>query len=307
MIKVARVRVSKSIVGGCSSRQKFPHLALLSVCLVALALRLGIAVALPTLYYGDETFQTVEQAHRLTYGTGITPWEFVEGMRSWLLPGGLAGAMKVGEWLFGSNHGHVLGVMVFLALLSMAPVVCAFLWAYRENRTTGAGVLAGLACAVWFELVYFGPKALAEVVASHLLLFGYYLAQRDAEGPRGLGPVLAGVTLGLAVAIRPHLVPPTLLILVWTSHRAGFEWSVRVSLGTVMAVLGAGVLDWITWGLPFHSYWTYLRLNVLESGADKFGVSPWHYYFVWLIETWSWGLPVVAGLVLWGEIGRAHV
>ena len=38
----------------------------------------------------DEIYQTQEQAHRLVYGYGIVPWEFRDGVRSWILPGLLA-------------------------------------------------------------------------------------------------------------------------------------------------------------------------------------------------------------------------
>src|SRR4051812_6838058 len=61
--------------------------------LVALAilLRLVPILFVPSMNWGDEVFQTVEPAHRLVYGYGLMTWEFQLGMRSWLLPGAIAG------------------------------------------------------------------------------------------------------------------------------------------------------------------------------------------------------------------------
>ena len=76
------------------------------VLAVALVARLLPVFVFPSINYPDEVFQTLEQAHRLVFGTGLVPWEFVYGTRSWVLPGVLAGFMKPsmvvvyvgGEW-----------------------------------------------------------------------------------------------------------------------------------------------------------------------------------------------------------------
>ena len=77
------------------------------LCAIALSLRLYFAFASPNLAHPDEIFQNQEQAHRLVYGYGIVPWEFREGVRSWILPGLLAAVFKTSDlalpvigWLF---------------------------------------------------------------------------------------------------------------------------------------------------------------------------------------------------------------
>ena len=61
---------------------------------LALTARLLPVFIYPSLNYPDEIFQSVEQAHRLVYGNGLIPWEFVYGTRSWFLPGVIAGLME---------------------------------------------------------------------------------------------------------------------------------------------------------------------------------------------------------------------
>ena len=71
------------------------RLALPILLLAALALRVGNVWTQLYVVFSDETFQYFEQGHRLAFGSGVLPWEFQDGIRSWLLPGLLAGLMRL--------------------------------------------------------------------------------------------------------------------------------------------------------------------------------------------------------------------
>ncbi|HEV2964140.1 MAG TPA: mannosyltransferase, partial [Candidatus Angelobacter sp.] len=49
---------------------------LFCVLLLALLLRVGAAMRVPSMAHPDEIFQTQEPAHRLAYGYGIITWEW---------------------------------------------------------------------------------------------------------------------------------------------------------------------------------------------------------------------------------------
>ena len=52
-------------------------------------------------------------------------------------------------------------------------------------------------------------------------------------------------------------------------------------------LLGLGVLDWLTWGMPWHSAWRYFHFNISSgSSASQFGRQP----------GW-WYAPILAGMV----------
>src|SRR5215831_5868028 len=69
--------------------------------LVALAilLRLQPLLVEPSAVWPDEIFQTAEPAHLLVFGSGLVAWEFQLGVRSWILPGIIAGLMELSRAL----------------------------------------------------------------------------------------------------------------------------------------------------------------------------------------------------------------
>src|SRR5438045_1493040 len=131
--------------------------ALLGVVLLSVGLRLIPVLFLPSLNWDDEIFQATEPAHRLVFGYGIVAWEFQLGMRSWILPGTIAGLMQLSR-LIGDGPAYYLPLIATaLALLASAPVLCCFLWARRWYGTVPA-LVGGIVAAVAPELVYFGAR-----------------------------------------------------------------------------------------------------------------------------------------------------
>ena len=61
-----------------------------------------------------------------------------------------------------------------MSLISLTAVWFGFAWGKRASGMS-AGIIAASACAVWYELIYFAPKTLNEVLATHVLLPGLYL------------------------------------------------------------------------------------------------------------------------------------
>src|SRR5207248_6266932 len=101
--------------------------ALLGVVLLSVGLRLIPVLFLPSLNWDDEIFQATEPAHRLVFGYGIVAWEFQLGMRSWILPGTIAGLMQLSR-LIGDGPAYYLPLTATaLALPARAPALCRLL------------------------------------------------------------------------------------------------------------------------------------------------------------------------------------
>jgi hypothetical protein len=123
------------------------------VSLVAAAIPRFFALHDDSVFYPDEIFQTLEQAHRFAFGYGFIPWEFREAARSWLLPLVLGLTLKLAAAL-GMVRGPTLahfarGLMVLLAFVGQwATIRLAYL---RGGRA--AAILAGAIYAAFPLLI----------------------------------------------------------------------------------------------------------------------------------------------------------
>lgn len=282
-----------------SRKFRLATLLLSITILLALLLRVSVAFAFPNIFWPDEIFQTLEPAHRLSYGNGIVSWEFRIGTRSWVFPGVLAGVMRLTDWMGDGSSGYLAGVIIFLCLLSLIPILVAFLWGYRTSGLVAAFVSAGV-CSVWFELVYFAPKALNEVVAAHFLLLGVYLSVHGKCSQPRTRLFWAGCWYGLAIALRIHLLPAVVFATVYICRKDWRGWLSMVA-GILGPILAFGVVDAFTWSYPFQSFWQNVWINVVEGKSEQYGVSPWYAYLSFLIKSWSLALVPITLLAIVGS------
>lgn len=291
------VTVTGSGLGSDAARlptARWPFLALVGLVVLAIGLRLIPVVFVPSINWEDEIFQATEPAHRLVFGYGLVPWEFQLGMRSWLLPGAIAALMQAAR-LAGEGPAFYLPVIATaLALLATAPAICCFLWARRWYGAVPA--LAGAAAvAVAPELVYFGARALTEVVAAHILIIACWLLDPGERVTSRRRLFAAGMLLGLVCLLRIHLAPAVAIIAVgsvWRGRRAQMPALLGGALATVA---GGAVLDWATLGYPLASLWRSLQYNLVDGVGSEFGTAPWHYYLDNELSVWA--LPLLLAAV----------
>jgi hypothetical protein len=309
---------------------------LIGILLVAFALRLGIAIAFPTSDFPDEIFQTREQAHRLVYGYGTIPWEFREGIRSWVFPGLLSVIIRATAWLGAGSTGYTFGINFVLCALSLTAVWVAFRWGYRDGGLPPA-ILAGTSCAVWYGLVYYAPQALTEAIAAYMLLPGLYLGyfadtRADADDRSAFSPgtgeaglrspttrlILSGLFLGLSVAFRIQLAPAVVVAAIWICRWNSRKW-LALGGGLAFALLCFGFVDAFTWGYPFASYWNSITINVLHHKSNMYGKEPAGWYLEQFVTRFgaaiflailgarrSWFLSSIAGAILLTHLAFPH-
>ena len=128
----------------CLREGRFAAAGLAALVLLAITVRAVPTALVPSVVWPDEVFQASEQAHRLVYGSGLVPWEFQFGARSWLLPGAIAGLMELAR-IAGDGPDYYLPLIaIAFAGLAALPVVCCFLWCRPLFGLTGA-LVAGMA------------------------------------------------------------------------------------------------------------------------------------------------------------------
>lgn len=271
---------------------------LAAILLIAFALRLALPIFLPSIHHPDELYQYLEQGHRLAFGYGVIPWEYREGTRSWLLPGLLGSVMWVTAWFGGDVPAYMTVVGCTLSALSLSIVIVAWRFARRLAGPAAAILTAGIT-ATWFELVYFGPRPLTEAIAASTLFWAAYLfcgAPRRSLGTA----VAAGILLGLTFVLRFHLAPAIFAVAAIGFFRFPVgRWLVGGLCGTAV-LLAAGMLDWATWGYPFHSFWRYFYLYGIENKSAQWGVLPWYGFAKYYVLFWSGFTVPFAVLVLIG-------
>ena len=265
-----------------------------AVLALGFALRLAAWWAWPNVQWADEIFQVTEPAHRLVFGTGIVAWEWLVGIRSWLLPGIIAGLMELGR-LFGGDDPELINLPfeIMMAALGCLPVLCGYLWGQNLYGRSG-GVIAGFATAVWSDLVYMSPHTFNEVVAADLLSLGLFLGYpgtADAR-PSAKRVFWSGVVLGLVFAFRFHLAPALAIAAIVLCWNRSADWRAFMT-GAAIPVIGLGILDWITLSTPFQSIWLNIRYNVVAGISREYGTDPWWMLVVLIGVIWAPVLPVM--------------
>ena len=283
---------------GAATRPGAAWAPLIIVFGIAFGLRLAAAVALPNIHHPDEIFQSLEQAYRAVFGYGIVPWEFRDGARSWLLPGLLAGPMWLGNWLAPGTGAYRVLALALVAALTASTASLGYAWGRRFGEPHA--VLAAVILATWFELVYFGAKAFAEVIASCFLFAGVFAASARPADARPRRAFLTGVLLSCAFVFRFHLAPAIALAALWHCRAEMRNLWLPLLAGAAIPLAILGLTDWMTWSIPFGSIIRNFTANILEGRSQFYGVSPTYWYLQQLVHYWGVAAVAIVALAVWG-------
>lgn len=285
---------------------------LTGILLVAAAARLWLGVNATYIIHPDETWDYLEQGHRLAFGEGYVTWTYNHGMRSLLFPALIGAAMRAGSWFAAGYDARLHGVVVFMTLLALPAVAVAFLWGRREAGTIG-GLITGTLAAIWYEFLYFTPHALSEVFAADLLVAGLYLAT-TARADQRARFLCAGLLLAVATYARIHIAPGVALGGAWLllartqaptgtftgSWRvAGIAWLIA---GGGLGLLALGLLDWVTYRYPFQSLVMNVYMNIFAGVGDFYGRAPIHYFGDLMLNYWGGAFALIATLAAIGAL-----
>lgn len=272
-------------------------IALPAVLAVAFAIRVWAFWTHTYIVFVDETFQYLEQGHRLAFGSGIVPWEFQDGDRSWLLPGVIAALMRLTNVFSHEPLVYVRLIRLLCVTLSLVVVWVGCRIGQRRDGLSGA-LLAGGLCAIWFDLIYFAPAVLTEVLAAHCIILAIYLSMQPAwQTPRRL--MLVGTLCGLVFCLRYQYAPALAVAGFWQYRLswANWRWLLVGALAVVLPL--AGGLDWLTWGTPFQSIWLNLLRNSIQGVSSGMGVESAGFYPAYLTLALQ-PLPILAALAIAG-------
>jgi alpha-1,2-mannosyltransferase len=154
-----------------------------------------------------------------------------------------------------------------LAFMALGATAAVLVWAVARRVSPRAGLVAGLAYAVWQPASYAERTTLLEPLVNLGLLAVLALlgpGRGDASRRRA---ALAGIVLGLAVAVKAWAVVPFAVLVLWLLRRDGRR--------TALIFAGAGVVAAGAVSLPFllAAGRAMLRMVVLDQlGRPSNGV-----------------------------------
>ena len=140
------------------------------VLMLAFVARAAVALSGEFVLHPDEIMQYLEPAHHLAFGHGVRYWEYFYGARSWILPGAIAGVLRLFDAVgLGQPFWYVGGVkLAFCAVSLLVPAGMYFFGRRHFGESTAR--IALVAGALWYELVRFAHKPMTEFVAAAPLL-----------------------------------------------------------------------------------------------------------------------------------------
>ncbi|MDP1826557.1 MAG: hypothetical protein Q8L48_25025 [Archangium sp.] len=260
---------------------------------LGLLLRARIVFTDDGINWPDEIYQSFEPAHRLVFGHGLVAWEFLEGARTWAVPGFVAVWLSLCK-LVGADSPSTY-IPVVKLVFSVLSLIAA-LGVYRLARGLGARELeASFAAATWSLCalaLYFSARAMSENLAAVLLVWGVALTLEDSREARITGASL----LGLATLARLQsgvVCVVVLVVLISRFKKTGWKPVLEAFATLAVWALIYGAWDAAAWhSLPsakaggfFHSAVVYYRFNIVENRGAGWGTAPWPYYFVYLFRT----------------------
>ncbi|QAT83477.1 hypothetical protein EJ065_1880 [Corallococcus coralloides] len=266
-------------------------LGLLAVALVPCVL----AVSELGRIHPDEVFQALEPAYWRVHGYGVLAWEWREGLRNWAVPGVLAAFLKVAHG-FGVTDPRVYRGVVALPQFALH---AWSLWAVHRfaERRAGpwGGALAVLLVGLSAPVLLFAGRTLSESFSASFLLVAMEALDRPDSGAdarvRRAG-LVGGMALGLAVVTRYPSALFVVAALFWLAAARRWRLLAFTCVGGAAVAVGLGLLDWGTWGTPFHSFLAYVDYNLLSGkAAAAFGASPPDFYWEPLLQAvplWAW-------------------
>ncbi|MEL7114442.1 MAG: hypothetical protein AAGP08_02445 [Pseudomonadota bacterium] len=265
------------------------------VVLAALLARFVVGYTNDRFIHPDEMFQYYEPAHRLLYGYGIVTWEWLYGIRSWLIPLLIAGLMKVPNLvgLDGVEY-YEFTVVLGLSALNTTMVIAMYRFAQMVTDELTARVAMVLG-AIWPIFLYFGPTPLPNLMAGVGLMWIAVLVLRQ---PTTLSLVMLGVISALTLGVRYQVIPAVGLMHLFAMYTLRTRYFVVLFAG-LATLAPIGYLDVIFWRGFFSSFLDNFYFNFTEKISEKFGQEPVSWYFTtYVADTGALIIPMLIGCFL---------
>ncbi|MHA2502117.1 MAG: hypothetical protein ACXAE3_04555 [Candidatus Kariarchaeaceae archaeon] len=255
--------------------------------LLGFIFRLGSSLKAYGLKHPDETFQSLEMAHYLVYGTGYIPPEFQNfnndipsyaAARSWLFPYFFAGLMWLGEFLgMDYYNGTLVMIKVYMAFHATLLIPAVYKFTLQLSKDRMSATMAAFAVAFWFRIIEFTVRTFTNTFFLPFIFYGLYKMFYNLE--HSSFTILEYLEIGFLFGISTYIrLDMGILIFAF--------FLVYFNLGQLHHYLLTGfssLLFWV-WGawIDYNQYEgvaffsvpvNWFTFNVIENYSEFFGVS----------------------------------
>jgi len=228
---------------------------LLLTILCAVLLRAYVAISRTDNHWPDEQFETLEPASSVILHHGYLSWEWIAGYRSWFVPG-----LYMPLFFILKKIGITGGDGIVHLSRLFTTLVCSLV-IFRLNT-----ILKILNISFWPRLIALAFFALSpgmilyacSTLADNWAMIILWLILPEillrVESKSIKDWFLIGIWAGLTILPEYHMFlwifgfVFTLLLL-----RIPLMFCIVGCFGSCLIMASSGLLDWITWGKPFHS------------------------------------------------------
>lgn len=265
---------------------------------VTAAAKLALAWRFPGFLTGDD-LEIVQTAAKYALGVHYDPWE----LRCLFHPVVLVWPAVRLAALAGVRDPAV--VTWISAIPNVAITSAGIVALYALARRWGWTVRASLAAAFLYALAWmpfsYGATPYPRPMSATALIAAFWLASDPSEG--AAPQLAAGFLAAAAFAIRWSEGVVLLPLLAWSGWR--FKSPRRVILlGTGFvagALLCVGLVDQLTWGAPFASLRSFIRIMWLEIPAARLAIEEGFFWYLRTPLQWAGPLLLLLAVAGWRD------
>lgn len=257
---------------------------------LAFVLRAAVGLSGDFVVHPDEIFQYLEPAHRVVFGNGVGFWEFFYGGRSWLVPSIVAGILYALDFVgLGHPQYYIPTVKLFFCAVSLLLPWGLYHFA-RAYYSEGTARLVTIFVCLWPFTVGYAHKPFTEMLSVYFIFAGLGIASLPVA-KKNLGLASVGFLLAMGAFLRFQYAPVALVLWFLFLIRKSFWQLVLIVVASLAAALLVAIVEWLSWGIPYWSYYTNFMVNIKK---EELGFIGDHTFYLDRFVYWSGALVLLA-------------
>lgn len=260
---------------------------LVIIIISLLSLRLCHLYIVHSWYVPDEYWQSLEIAHRITFGFGYQTWEWIVGIRSYVSISWIILIYKILQLFSMDTLNFLIWSPRFVqTLFSTFSDYCFVRWTQKYSKCSNIfwPVVYYMTCPF---LAYCSTRTLVNTLETNLTTVALYYYPWSLKNK----DVKFLWIVALVCIMRPTAIIvwiPLILFDFFTHKRYTIVGLTKYSLIGLTSLIFSITLDSNFHGSFIVTQWNFLKYNIFKKINAHYSVEPWYWYFIS-------GLPSILG------------